>query len=132
VITDGPGTCQHAADYAPLARLPRGAVVAFIDAGPYILLETPHAAFAAPYHRNAAGNAVMLDIMLAPPSEAAKRLDALGVAYLAFCPGSPERYTYSAAAPGGLAAALSRGEVPDTLERIPLDGTDLAVYRPRH
>jgi len=77
------------------------------------------------------GNAAMFDIMLAPPPEAARRLAALGVAYIAFCPGSPERYTYAEAAPDGLAAALGRGEVPDALERIPLDGTDLAVYRPR-
>src|SRR6266545_3019204 len=89
VIADGPGTCQRAADYAPLARLPRGAVVAFIDAGPFVLLATPHTAFAAPYHRNVTGNAVMLDIMLAPPAEAAKRLAALGVAHIAFCPGAP-------------------------------------------
>jgi hypothetical protein len=131
VIASGPGTCQRAADYAPLARLPQGAVVAFIDAGPFVLLETSHAAFAAPYHRNVTGNAVMFDIMLAPPVEAAQRLAALGVAYIAFCPGAPERYTYATAAPDGLAAALSRGEVPDVLERIMLDGTDLAVYRPR-
>ncbi len=51
---------------------------------------------------------------------------ALGVDYVAFCPGAPERYNYAASAPDGLAAALGRGEVPDFLERIALDGTDLA------
>jgi hypothetical protein len=131
VIADGPGTCRRPADYTPLAALPRGSVIAFIDAGPFLLMETPHAAFGAPYHRNVTGNAVMFDIMLAPPAEATKRLAGLGVSYLAFCPGSPERYTYAAFAPDGLVAVLARGEVPDTLERIPLDGTDLAVYRPR-
>ena len=34
------GTCQRASDYAPLAALPRGRVLAFIDAGPFILLES--------------------------------------------------------------------------------------------
>ena len=39
VIANGPGTCRRAADYAPLARLPRGLVLGFIDAGPFVLLE---------------------------------------------------------------------------------------------
>jgi hypothetical protein len=86
---------------------------------------------AAPYHRNPKGDAAMFDVFLSPPHEAATRLAALGVDYLAFCPGAAERYTYAQAAPDGLAAALGRGEIPDFLERIPLDGTDLAVYRPR-
>jgi hypothetical protein len=130
VIADGPGTCRRSADYAPLARLPRGLVLAFIDAGPFLLMETPHAVLAAPYHRDLKGNAAMFDFFLGTPSEAAARSTALGVDYIAFCPGAPERYTYAASAPDGLAAALGRGEVPDSLERITLDGTDLAVFRP--
>jgi hypothetical protein len=132
VIADGPGTCKRAADYAPLAGLPRSLVLGFIDAGPLVLMETPHAVLAAPYHRNIKGNAAMLDVFLAPPDEAAARLKALGVDYVVFCPGAPERYNYAAYAPEGLAAALSRGEVPTFLERLALAGTDLAVYRPRH
>jgi hypothetical protein len=132
VIAGGPGTCQRAADYAPLARLPRGLMLGFIDAGPLVLMETPHAVLAAPYHRNLAGNAAMLDVFLAPSGEALGRLKALGVDYVAFCPGAPERYNYATYAPEGLAAALTRGEVPDGLERMAVDGTDLAVYRPRH
>jgi hypothetical protein len=132
VISDGPATCREASDYAPLARLPKGRVLGFIDAGPFILMETPHAMLAAPYHRNVRGNAAMLDIFLGPASSAQTALAALGVDYIAFCPGAPERHNYAAAAPDGLAATLGRGEVPDFLERIPLDGTNLSVYRPRH
>jgi hypothetical protein len=131
VISDGPGTCRRAADYAPLARLPRGRVLAFIDAGPFLLLETPHAVLAAPYHRNVKGNAAALDVFLGEPRDAAARLQALAVDYVAFCPGAPERYNYGRTAPKGLAALLAQGEVPDFLERIALDGTDLQVYRPR-
>ena len=54
-----------------------------------------------------------------------------GIDNVAFCPGAPERYDYAASAPAGLAAALGRGDVPGFLERIPLAGTDLAVYRVR-
>jgi hypothetical protein len=129
LIADGPGTCRRSSDYAPLARLPRGLVLAFIDAGPFLLMETQHTILAAPYHRNLKGNAAMFDIFLNAPAEAHVR--ELGVDYIAFCPGAPERYNYAAAAPDGLAASLGRGDVPAWLEPIALDGTDLALYRPR-
>jgi len=133
ILTSGdPGTCQRAADYEPLAQLPRGRVLAFIDSGPFILMETGHAVLAAPYHRNQAGNIAMLDMFLGAPNDAKARMAAHRIDYVAFCPGAPERYDYAARAPAGLAAALSRDDVPDFLERIPLAGGDLAVYRVRH
>jgi hypothetical protein len=130
ILTDGPDTCGRSSDYAPLAHLPRGLVLAFIDAGPYLLLETPHAILAAPYF-NYKGNSAMLDVFLAAPREAAARSRELGVDYIAFCPGAPERYNYAAAAPEGLAAVLGRGDVPGWLEPVALAGTDLAIYRLR-
>lgn len=123
------GTCMRPADYAPLATLPRGRVLAFIDAGPFILLESDDAVLAAPYHRNAAGNLAMLDLFLGAPKDAKARLDAKDISYLAFCPGAAERYTYADAAPGGLAAALASNDVPGFLQRIAFPGTDLVVYR---
>jgi hypothetical protein len=131
VISDGPGTCRLPADYAPLARLPKGLVLAFIDAGPMILMETPHSALAAPFHRNLKGNTAMFDVFLGRPEEAAARMAARGVDYVAFCPGAPERHNYAVAAPEVLAAALGRGEIPETLERIPLEGTGVMVLRRR-
>ncbi len=125
------GTCERAADYAPLARLPRGLVLAFIDSGPFILMETGDSVLAAPYHRNQAGNLAMLGMFLAAPAEAQTRMAARGVDYVAFCPGAPDRYNYAARAPASLAAALSRNEVPGFLEKVPLAGTDLVVYRVR-
>ncbi len=125
------GTCQRASDYAPLASLPRGRVLAFIDAGPFILLESDHAVLAAPYHRNQAGNLAMLDMFLAAPDDAQARMAARGIDYVAFCPGAPERYNYVAAAPDSLVAALSKDQPPGFLERIPADATDLVIYRMR-
>jgi len=133
ILTSGdPGTCQFAADYAPLAQLPRGRVLAFIDSGPFILMETGHAVLAAPYHRNQAGNIAMLDMFLGAPNDAKARMAAHRIDYVAFCPGAPERYDYAARAPAGLAAALSRNDVPGFLEKIPLTSSDLAIYRVRH
>jgi hypothetical protein len=129
--SDSPETCQRASDYLPLARLPKGLVLGFIDAGPFLLMQTPHTVLAAPYHRDIVGNTTMLDIFLAPLGEAQRRINDARIDYVAFCPGSPERYNYSTAAPQGLAAALGRGEVPDFLIPVPLDGHNLAVYRAR-
>jgi hypothetical protein len=123
------GTCIRAADYVPLATLPRGRVLAFIDAGPFILMQSEHAVLAAPYHRDAAGNLAMLDMFLATPQDAKRQLAAHDISYVAFCPGAPERYTYAGAARDGLAAALANNNVPDFLQRIPFTGTDLVVYR---
>lgn len=128
--TDGiAGACRRRADYAPLASLPRGHVLAFIDAGPFILLETEHSVLAAPLHRNQAGNIAMFDAFLAAPEDAKLRITAQGISYVAFCPGAPERHIYAHAAPDGLVSALSRNNIPDFLKRIPLSGTDLIVYR---
>jgi hypothetical protein len=126
------GTCQRPADYKPLARLPRGLVLAFIDSGPFILMETSDAILAAPYHRNQAGNLAMLNIFMAMPAEAQARMADRGVNYVAFCPGAPERYNYTMRAPESLVAALSRNEAPGFLEKVPLAGTDLVVYRVRN
>jgi hypothetical protein len=131
ILSEGPGTCSTRADYAPLKQLPRGLVLGFIDAGPFVLLETPHSVLAAPYHRNVRGNSAMLDVFLAPPAEAKRRFAALGVDYVAFCPGAPERYNYATHAPDSLVAVLGRGTIPDFLEPVTLDGTGLAVYRTR-
>ncbi len=132
ILTSGDaGTCQRASDYTPLARLPRGRVLAFIDSGPFILMQSAHAVLAAPYHRNQAGNIAMLDMFLAAPDVAKARMAGHGIDYVAFCPGAPERYDYVASAPAGLAAALYRGDVPGFLERVPLAGTNLVVYRVR-
>ena len=125
------GTCQRASDYAPLARLPRGRVLAFIDSGPFILMQSDHAVLAAPYHRNQAGNNAMLDMFL---NRAGRRQGQDGRARHCLRRVLSRRagkLHYAADAPAGLAAALSRGNVPSFLERISLDDTDLMVYRVR-
>lgn len=131
-ITSGDaGTCQQPGDYAPLASLPSGRVLAFIDAGPFILMQSNDAVFGAPYHRNQAGNLVTLDAFLAAPADAARQIAAHAVDYVAFCPGSPERYQYARVAPDGLAAVLAKGEAPAFLERLNVGGTDLVLFRVR-
>jgi hypothetical protein len=129
LVSQGPGTCRRARDYAMLDALPRGRVLAFIDAGPMILMQTPHAVLAAPYHRNNSGNLAMLEIMLGRPEDAVTRLAAMQIDYVAFCPGAAERHIYARAAPNSLAASLAAGSVPAGLEPIDRGEHELKAYR---
>jgi hypothetical protein len=129
LVSQGPGTCQRARDYAVLDTMPRGRVLAFIDAGPMILVQTPHTVLAAPYHRNNSGNLAMLEIMLGPPEDAVARLAALQIDYVAFCPGAAERHIYAQAAPNGLAASLAAGSPPAGLAPLDRGDHEIKVYR---
>jgi hypothetical protein len=119
-------TCQSASDAASLNQLPRGRVMAPIDIGPAILLETGHDIFAAPYHRNNAGNLATLELMLAPPPMAHRILSDHHVDYVVICRKAPDQAVIDRA-PDGLAARLGRGETPEFLEPIDL-GPAAKIY----
>jgi hypothetical protein len=124
-------TCRNVSDVASMARLPKGRVMAPIDLGPMILVDTNHAVFAAPYHRNNDGNVAMLKLMLAPLATARQILSDRGVDYVVTCAAAPERDLVELA-PDGLAARLGRGETPDFLEPLDLDPTHkISVWRVR-
>jgi hypothetical protein len=74
-----------ACDLPPeLARLAPGRVLAPIDLGPRILLETGHAIVAAPYHRNNAGNRAAF-AAYADPARARAIIRAWSVRYVVAC-----------------------------------------------
>ncbi len=124
-------TCQTVSDVASLARLPKGRVMAPVDLGPAILVETDHAIFAAPYHRNNDGNVAMFKLMLAPVSIARQMMGDRRVDYVVICSGAPDQDLVKLA-PDGLAARLGRGETPDFLEPLDLDPTHkISVWRVR-
>jgi hypothetical protein len=124
-------TCQTVSDVASMTHLPRGRVMAPIDLGPAILVDTEHAVFAAPYHRNNDGNLAMLKLMLAPVPTARQILSDRRVDYVVICSAAPEQDLVKLA-PDGLAARLGRGEAPDFLEPLDLDHTHkISVWRVR-
>ena len=124
-------TCQNVSNVASMARLPKGRVMAPIDLGPLILVDTDHAVFAAPYHRNNDGNVAMLKLMLAPPTVARQILSDYRVDYVVTCSAAPEQDLVKLA-PDGLAARLGRGETPDFLELLDLDPANkISVWRLR-
>jgi len=123
--------CRSVSDVASMTQLPKGRVMAPIDFGPLILVDTDHAVFAAPYHRNNDGNVAMLKLMLAPVSTARQILSDRRVDYVVICSTAPEQDLVEFA-PDGLAARLGRGETPDFLERLDLDPTHkISVWRVR-
>jgi hypothetical protein len=124
-------TCQTVSDVASMTRLPKGRVMAPIDLGPMILVDTDHAVFAAPYHRNNDGIVAMLNLMLAPGPAARQMLSDRRVDYVVTCSAAPEQDLVNLA-PDGLAARLGRGETPDFLEPLDLDPAHkISVWRVR-
>ncbi len=117
-------------DYASLADLPAGLVLAPLDAGPQILGSSNHTVVAASYHRNQRPMADVLDALIGSAEQArtiAARYDA---DYVVICGAAADVALYRTAAPDNFANALVTGDVPDWLEREDTvsDGP-LAVYR---
>jgi len=71
-------------------------------------------------------------LLLGDDAAAKRVLAQRRIDYVAICPGSPERINFERAAPEGLTARLSRGEVPDYLEAASGDPLEpLRVFRVR-
>jgi hypothetical protein len=129
---DSASTCRTVSSLAPLSSLPRGRIIAPIDLGPGILAATEHTVFAAPYHRNNDGNLTMITAMMAAPAEARRILRERRADYVVLCRGSLELLDLTDMATDGLAARLSRGEVPDFLQPVQLHGAgNLTAWRVR-
>ena len=66
------GTCNHASDFAALAALPATTVLAISNLGSPILSHTHHRVLAGPYHRNVAGDVLVLQAFMGSEAEAAR------------------------------------------------------------
>jgi hypothetical protein len=129
---DSQSTCRAVSSVAPLAQLPQGRIMAPIDLGPGILATTGHSVFAAPYHRNNDGNLAMIQLMMANPDSALQMLRQRQAGYVVLCRGSLEQSDLVALAPDGLAARLTRGEVPPFLEPVDLhSASQISAWRVR-
>ena len=113
-------SCLTPQALAPVAALPRGMILAPIDAGAHLLALTPHSVLGAPYHRDNAGNRAVIDAMLSPPDAARAMVARTGATYVAICAGEDQANVMAARAPDGLAAALLAGRVPAWLDPLNL------------
>jgi hypothetical protein len=112
--------CPTLASLHPIALLPKGYVLTFVDLAPRLITVTHHDAVTGPYHRN---DAAIVDVMHAfrGDAENAHRMIARrGIDYVLICPNMSESTNYSVQAPKGFYVQLTNGKAPDWLDRIPL------------
>lgn len=122
--------CRVAEASRMLASLPRGEILAPMDIGPRLLLDTPHTVIASAHHRGEAGMRFAIELFLGSPETARAALVERGTAYLALCPDSNELARFRSAAPHGFLARLADGQKVDWLQplRVP-PGSNLKVWR---
>jgi len=124
--------CRNPGAMATLAGLPPSLVLSGIDLGPTILLRTPHAVLAAPYHRNTKALSTAIEAWTAAPETAHTYLVERGVELVAFCPGEAGIVIFGRKAPDGLAAKLLAGDEPSWLEPVAgEEPSSLKLYRIR-
>lgn len=122
--------CDRAVDFAALAGLPDTTVLATSNFGAPILAYSGHRALAGPYHRNIAGNLLVLDAFTSTADEARTVVESHHIGIVAVCPGSGENQLLVGAAPDGFLAQLTRGTVPAWLEPVAeTRGKPLELYR---
>lgn len=109
--------------FGAMQGLPKGVVLADLDAGSYILANTPHSAVAAPYHR--AGGAIYdaMTVFYEPPEAAAGIVARDRADYVALC---KTGIFAGEAMPGMLGYALAHGAAPPWL--TPLDSEKGAYW----
>jgi NAD(P)-dependent dehydrogenase (short-subunit alcohol dehydrogenase family) len=104
----------------PVAQVPRGQVLTFVDLGPRLITLTHHDAVAGPYHRNGRD---IIDVMRAfrGTAQAARAtVQRRGIDYVLICPGYSESTIYASQAKDGFYMQLVRGKVPSWLQPVPL------------
>ena len=85
----GAHACLGDAAVSPLKALPPGTVLAPIFMGPSILLRTPHAIVAAPYHRAIPGLTAAIEGLGGTEADLRRTIETFGVRYLVACPARP-------------------------------------------
>ncbi|MEN0001260.1 MAG: hypothetical protein AAF940_10270, partial [Pseudomonadota bacterium] len=123
--------CYDPSLYAVLTGEEDAVVLSSTNVGPMILAHTEHRAIAGPYHRNIAGNLMMIEAMISDPGEARKRLMMHGITHIADCLADPDARDFTRAAPTGFQAQLHRDHSQFTwLELIPeTSDTPLRLFR---
>ena len=112
---------------APLAGLEPGLILAHIDLGPSILVQTRHAVVAAPYHRAIPGLAASLAGLGGSEADLRRSVASSGATHVALCRDILEG---GFAEPRPFATRLAQGEVSAPwLDRVPMEGSPLMVWR---
>jgi hypothetical protein len=120
VVNKANNLCPTLWALKPVAQVPKGQVLTFVDLGPRLITLTHHDAVAGPYHRNGPD---IIDVMRAfrGTADAARAtVERRGIDYVLICPGLSESTVYASQAGQGFYMQLVRGKVPDWLQPVPL------------
>ena len=104
----------------PVAQVPRGQVLTFVDLGPRLIAVTHHQAVAGPYHRNGRDIIDVMRTFRGSVDDARAMIERRRIDYVLVCPGLSESTIYASQARQGFYAQLVRGEVPAWLQPVPL------------
>lgn len=112
--------CNARAAQGELAALPPGGILAPLDMGPDLLINSNRSVLATGHHRGAKAMRLTIDAFSGTPEQARAIMDAKGLRYLAICPRVQELDLYQERAPRGFGAQLKQGTVPSWLEPVPM------------
>lgn len=135
VETEGPSEgrisdCKLDRGAQVLAKLPRGDILAPLDIGPALLLDTPHTVVATAHHRAAKAMRDVIDAFIGSADGARAIVARRGIAYVALCPDLNEAAVYGRAAPHGFAAQLRSGRAPAWLVPVAMPAdVDFKLWR---
>jgi hypothetical protein len=120
VVNKANNSCPTLSALRPVALVPKGQVLTFVDLGPRLITLTHHDAVAGPYHRNGRD---IIDVMRAfrgSANNARATIERRRIDYVLICPGLSESTIYSSQAKGGFYTQLAAGKAPAWLEPVPL------------
>ena len=124
----GKQPCLLPTAFTALAAMPPGRVMSPIDLGAHILLYTPHAVVAAPYHRNQQGVRDAFRFFNDPLDNVRPMLAGRGITLVVLCPAMPELQGLPDRAPDSFASLYAKGELPSWLDEVSRPDDVLKVY----
>ena len=124
----GRQSCLMPAAFTDLAGLPPERIMTPIDLGSHILLYTPHAVVAAPYHRNEKGVLDAFRFFNGPIEDGRAILRARGISLVVICPAMSEIRGLVEHSADSFVTLFAEGRLPGWLHEMSRPGDALKVY----
>lgn len=123
-------SCDFATIAPELARMPRTTVLAGMDIGPAILVNSGHDVIATAHHRASGAIRDLIIAFLGPDEGARKVMARYGATLVIACPTGGESSVYRKLAPDGFMVHLMQSRAPAWLAPVPVGGkSGLRVWR---
>lgn len=120
--------CFETKNYAALAALPKGRILAQLDLATFVLANTPHSVVMGPYHRLDDDLVFARRLVAGKPEDAAIALRTAGVDYVVDCAGLVDRFA-DREEPMSFRTSLLKGKAPAFLSPVDMPNSPLLVWR---